>query len=78
MHGTWNRLVHKQLLANRHQLYSAWCGSSWPSALQQDFANGFLFGKLLYHYNLQPDLASFIDKGKPDAVIKNYVRLQVG
>lgn len=46
-------------------------------ATQQDFANGYLFGRLLHQYNLQPDFPSFVDKGKPDAFIKNYVKLQV-
>eukprot|EP00879_Flechtneria_rotunda_P030182 GHRR01032781.1.p1 GENE.GHRR01032781.1~~GHRR01032781.1.p1 ORF type:complete len:295 (+),score=115.10 GHRR01032781.1:141-1025(+) len=44
--------------------------------LEQDFANGYLFGKLLHEYNLQPHLNTFVNKGKPDAYLKNYVMLQ--
>lgn len=43
----------------------------------QDFSSGFLFGKLLDAYALQPDLSAFVNKGKPDAYLNNYTRLQV-
>lgn len=43
----------------------------------QDFASGYLFAKLLAAHALQPDLAAFQNKGKPDAYLNNYMRLQV-
>jgi hypothetical protein len=43
----------------------------------QDFASGWLFGKLLAGFNLQPDHSKFVNKGKPDAYLANYTRLQV-
>jgi hypothetical protein len=43
----------------------------------QDFASGWLFGKLLAAFNLQPDHSKFVNKGKPDAYLANYTRLQV-
>lgn len=45
--------------------------------LLQDFASGWLFGKLLAAFNLQPDHDNFVNKGKPDAYLANYTRLQV-
>lgn len=45
--------------------------------LLQDFANGYLFAKLLEAHSLQPDLQAFQNKGKPDAYLNNYMRLQV-
>jgi hypothetical protein len=45
--------------------------------LLQDFASGWLFGKLLAAFNLQPDHSKFVNKGKPDAYLANYTRLQV-
>ncbi len=44
----------------------------------QDFANGYLFAQLLQAHSLQPDLHAFQNKGKPDAYLNNYKRLQVG
>ncbi|WIA32870.1 hypothetical protein OEZ86_006044 [Tetradesmus obliquus] len=44
--------------------------------LLQDFASGWLFGKLLAAFNLQPDHDKFVNKGKPDAYLANYTRLQ--
>jgi hypothetical protein len=46
-------------------------------SLLQDFANGYLFAKLLEAHSLQPDLQAFQNKGKPDAYLNNYMRLQV-
>jgi hypothetical protein len=43
----------------------------------QDFANGYLFGKLLAAYNLQPDFSEFSSKSKPEACYSNYIKLQV-
>ena len=43
---------------------------------EKDFANGYAFGELLYRCNLQPDFEQFIDSSGPDAVLKNFTRLQ--
>jgi hypothetical protein len=43
----------------------------------QEFASGYLFAKLLQVHSLQPDLHAFKNKGKPDAYLNNYARLQV-
>ena len=43
----------------------------------QGFANGYLFGRLLYQLGVQPDVEKFEDKRTPDSMINNYTRLQV-
>jgi hypothetical protein len=43
----------------------------------QDFANGFLWGRLFSHFQLQPDFDKFDDKRTPDAMVNNFTRLQV-
>lgn len=55
----------------------SWSGTNITQLSSQDFANGYLFGKLLHLFNLQPDIAAFLDKEKPDAFIHNYAKLQV-
>jgi len=45
--------------------------------LLQDFSSGYLFAKLLEAHALQPDLHAFQNKGRPDAYLNNYMRLQV-
>ena len=46
------------------------------NTFEKDFANGYAFGELLYRCNLQPDFEQFIDSSGPDAVLKNFTRLQ--
>jgi hypothetical protein len=47
-----------------------------PAPLQ-DFANGYLWGQLFSHFNMQPDFDRFENKRTPDAMVCNYTRLQV-
>ena len=44
--------------------------------VERECANGFLFGRILHHYGLQPDLPSFINKSAPDAKFSNFQRLE--
>eukprot|EP00775_Hariotina_reticulata_P002553 gene2553-2855_t len=48
----------------------------YSSDIEQDFANGYLLGKLLHACGLQTDFESFANKGKPDAYLRNYTKLQ--
>ena len=43
----------------------------------QHFANGYWLGEMLSKLNLQPDFDRFEDRRTPDAMLKNYARLQV-
>ena len=43
----------------------------------QHFANGFWLGEMLSKLNLQPDFDRFEDRRTPDAMLKNFARLQV-
>lgn len=42
----------------------------------QDFADGYLFGKLFYGSGLQPDFPRFDNSGTPEAKTSNFTRLQ--
>jgi len=45
-------------------------------AIEEDFANGYMFGQLLHHYNMQPDFDKFEDRRAPESMVNNYTRLQ--
>lgn len=47
------------------------------NSFMQHFANGYWLGEMLSKLNLQPDFDHFEDRRTPDAMLKNYARLQV-
>eukprot|EP00163_Fabomonas_tropica_P032742 TRINITY_DN8345_c0_g1_i1.p1 TRINITY_DN8345_c0_g1~~TRINITY_DN8345_c0_g1_i1.p1 ORF type:complete len:1720 (-),score=519.06 TRINITY_DN8345_c0_g1_i1:23-5182(-) len=46
------------------------------TSLEQDFANGYYFGELLYRYSLQPDFKHFKNVQSAEAIVDNFVRLE--
>ena len=61
-----------------------WSSDAWGSVQNkrhilsmQHFANGYWLGEMLSKLNLQPDFDHFEDRRTPDAMLKNYARLQV-
>ena len=42
----------------------------------KSFANGYLFGELLYKYNLLPQFNQFEDSNEKSSITKNYILLQ--
>eukprot|EP00983_Pelagomonas_calceolata_P074489 1152579-Pelagomonas_calceolata.AAC.6 len=59
----------------RHWLEES--GLAPTKAIEEDFANGYMFGQLLHHYNMQPDFDKFEDRRAPESMVNNYTRLQV-
>ena len=45
-------------------------------SFESDFANGYLFGKLLHLYNQNPDLDKFVNKSASNAKINNFSLLE--
>ncbi|KAF5829801.1 hypothetical protein DUNSADRAFT_15464, partial [Dunaliella salina] len=52
-------------------------GLNPTKSIEEDFANGYMFGQLLHRYNLQPDFDKFEDRRAPESMVNNYTRLQV-
>eukprot|EP00891_Asterochloris_glomerata_P006276 jgi/Astpho2/6276/Aster-x1364 len=46
------------------------------NSFMQHFANGYWLGEMLSKLDLQPDFDHFEDRRTPDAMLKNYARLQ--
>ena len=58
---------------------AGWAGAQCsPCQYLQHFATGYHLGEVLNKLNLQPDFDYFEDRRTPDAMLKNFARLQVG